>query len=324
MFVGGFMKSDINKILEKYIDVYSYVSVKEYMESRSSLLKEDIFNDYSKIKDYKTIITLGMAYPSKTLSNKDKKIGLLSKYSYGTDYHIVFRQKLAFIEEDLHQLGIATYGTVDTGEIDERWAGYLAHMGFLGKSQFLITKEYGSYVYLATILIDKDINKEFSIQDTCGTCDLCVKACPTNALDGRFIKERCISELTQSKKELDDTEISSIRNLVYGCDICQQVCPKNKGIDSHIHPEFEASGIEKVDLINVLQLSNREYKKIYGNNASSWKGATIIKRNTLCLLANRGVTESIPIIKETIDKYHDILWYNNVALKVLKKLERKI
>ena len=318
------MKLKINSVLDKYVDVYSYVSVDEYIKTRSSLLKEDIFNDYNKIKEYKTIITLAIPYPSKIVSNKDLHVGVLSRYSYGIDYHLVFRKLLQEIEADLQKLGLKTYGTVDTGDIDERWAGYIAHMGFLGKSQFLITEKYGSYVYLATILIDQEVEKQFSIQDTCGTCNLCVTACPTNALDGKFIQERCISELTQSKKDLSEDEIGSIRHLVYGCDICQQVCPKNKGIDVHLFEEFEPNGTEKVDLFDVLKMSNREYKEIYGNNASSWKGATIIKRNALCLLGNRGVTESIPLIKETIDKYHDIIWYNNVALKVIKKLERKI
>lgn len=318
------MRDKIDSILSKHVDVYGYASVKEYIETRSSLLKEDIFNDYSKFEGYKTIITLAIAYPSKIIANKEKTIGVLSRYSYGTDYHLVFRKILKAIEEELSELDIKTLSSVDTGFIDERWASHIAHMGFLGKSQFLITEEYGSYVYLATILIDQDIDKEFIVQDTCGTCNLCVKACPTNALDGRFIQERCISELTQSKKILNEAEINSIRHLVYGCDICQQVCPKNKGIDIHKYPDFEPTGIEKVDLINILKMSNREYKKVYGENASSWKGATIIKRNALCLLGNRNVTESIPVIRESIDKYHDILWYNNVALKVLEKLERKI
>ena len=70
-------------------------------------------------------------------------------------------------------------------------------------------------------------------------------------------------------------------------------------------------------------MTNKEYKNIYGNNASSWKGPLILKRNALCLLMNKSDTSSIPLIRESIDKYSSVLWYNNVAKRVLKQLEVK-
>jgi len=318
------MKDKLNKILDKYVDVYSYVSVDEYMQMRSSLMKEDAFSNYQGIKEYKTIITLGIAYPSQIVSSDDETIGMLSRYSYGHDYHKVFRNRLDLIEEEFKLLDIGFKSSVDTGNIDERWASYLSGLGFLGKNQFVINKTYGSYMYLATILVDINIEKEFTTLDACGTCNICVDACPTNALDGKFHIDRCISELTQSKKELSDKEIKTINDLVYGCDICQQVCPKNKGIDYHLHDEFEPDGCEQVDLLKLLEMSNKTYKNKYGDNASSWKGALVIKRNALCLLGNREVEKSIPLIRESISKYKDVSWYNNVAVKILNKLERKI
>ena len=92
------MKNQISNILKKYVDEFAFVSTNEYIQTRSSLQKEDVFNDYSKFDGFKTIITLGIGYPSKTISNKDKTIGLLSRYSYGTDYHIVFRKILSEVE----------------------------------------------------------------------------------------------------------------------------------------------------------------------------------------------------------------------------------
>ena len=191
------------------------------------------------------------------------------------------------------------------------------------KNQYLIHKKYGGYLYLATILIDQVIEKEFTVLDTCGDCDLCVRSCPTNALDGGFIQERCISETTQSKKELSDIEIKHINTLIYGCDICQRVCPKNKGINFTHNKEFTPTGIEQVSLHGILKMTNKEYFNVYERNASSWKGPLIIKRNALCLLMNKGDTSSIPLIQESIDKYSDVLWYNSVAKRVLKKLEVK-
>lgn len=316
------MKKAIEQILEKHIDAYSYVSTKEYLLTRKSLQKNDLYDDYSILDGYQTIITIGLSYPSNHLSYQ-KGFGRLSRYSYGTDYHIVMRERLREIELELGTLGVKTFASVDTGPIDERWASYVSGLGMLGKNQYLIHKRYGGYLYLATILIDVDIEKEFTVLDTCGACDLCVRACPTNALDGGFIQELCISETTQSKKELTDIEMKHINTLVYGCDICQRVCPKNSGINFTHNVEFNPTGIEQVPLKDILKMSNKEYFKIYGNNASSWKGPLIIKRNALCLLMNKGDTTSIPLIRESIDKYSDVLWYNSVAKRVLEKLEVK-
>lgn len=316
------MKKTIEQILEKHIDAYSFVSTEEYLLTRQSLQKNDMYDDYSVLDGYKTIITLGLSYSSEHLPYK-KGFGRLSRYSYGTDYHIVMRERLKRIEEELQAKGIHTFSSVDTGPIDERWASYISGLGMLGKNQYLIHKTFGGYLYLATILIDQDIEKEFALLDTCGDCDLCVRACPTNALDGRFIQERCISETTQSKKVLTDKDMKHINTLIYGCDICQRVCPKNKGINFTHNEEFTPTGIEQVPLKEIIKMTNKEYQNIYGNNASSWKGPLIIKRNALCLLMHKGDMSSIPLIRESIDKYSDVLWYNSVAKRVLEKFEVK-
>lgn len=317
------MKNKIENILSKYVDVFGFVSTTEYKETRSSLHRNDMYDEYSFLNGYKTIITLGLSYPSESLKWGKKGTGLLSKYSYGTDYHLVFKDKLKSITNELELLNIRCHSSVDTYKVDERWASHLAHIGFLGRNQFLINKTFGGYLYLATILIDEDVTKNMELLDTCGTCRKCVDACPTNALDGRFIRERCISETTQSKKIFNKEEIKQLKTMVYGCDICQKVCPKNDGINFKHNKEFLPTGIESVNLIEVLKMSNKDYMKIYRNNASSWKGATLIKRNALCLLGNQKVYEAVDEIRKSLEKYKDILWYNNVALEVLEMLERK-
>lgn len=316
------MKEEISKILDQYVDAYGFVSTKEYEETRSSLGRNDLYDDYSFLEEYKTIITLGLSYPSVPLKWEGKGTGLLSKYSYGTDYHLVFRNRMNHIEEELNQLGIKCKTSVDTYKVDERWASYVSGLGFLGKNQFLIHKTYGTYMYLATILIDKDIEKDFTLLDTCGTCRKCIDACPSGALDHGFDINLCISETSQSKRDLTETEIKYMKTMVYGCDICQKVCPKNKGINFEHNKEFLPSGIESIDLIALLKMSNKEYMKIYKDNASSWKGGTVMKRNALCLLANQRVYEAVDVIRESLDKYRDISWYNSVAKKVLEMLER--
>lgn len=317
------MKKVISEILEKYVEVYAFVPVSEYLAKRNSLGYKDVFKVIENINDYQTIITLGISYPSEEITYSGRAYGLLSRYSYNIDYHIVFGKILKSITSELENLGIKHFASVDVSEIDERLASYLANIGFLGKNQFLINKKYGSYLFLATILIDQEISKNENILDDCGDCKICLDACPTSALDYGFDASLCLSGISQEKKEFSESEIGYFNKMVYGCDVCQKVCPKNLGVNFHIHPEFESSGIENIDLLKLLEMSNKEYYEVYGDNASSWKGPLVIKRNALCLLANQNIFEAIPIINKSIDNYQDVLWYNKTAKKVLKLLERK-
>ena len=190
------------------------------------------------------------------------------------------------------------------------------------KNQYLIIEGCGTYTFLATILIDQPLETRIQIHDDCGTCTKCIDACPSGALDNGFEIDKCISHLSQEKIQFNETEVSYFKTMIFGCDICQRVCPKNGAVDIHRYPEFEPTGIEHINLKEILSMSNREYMKKYGTNASSWRGATVIKRNALCLIANQKQIELIPDIKESMVKLQDNLWYNKTAELVLSLLER--
>ena len=314
---GDTMEQDVTKLLLDYVDFVGYTSVKEYIDKRQSFHKNDSFDNYEDIRGYKTIAVVGLAYPKKEVPFKGKGYGLLSRYSYGTDYHIEFRHRLKTIDLLLNQMDINTYSSVDISPIDERFATSLTHQGFIGKNRAFIHKEFGPYVYLATILMDVDIKDTFYPVDNCGSCTQCIDACPTGALDHGFDRQKCLSHISQEKKALSVSEISYFKTMVYGCDICYKVCPKSRGIDTHLHEAFEPVGIENVNLVSLLNMSNKEYKKIYGNNASSWRGPTIIRRNALALLYNQGVRDAIPEIEQSLKKY-TAPWYQDTANTILK------
>ncbi|MCF7926152.1 MAG: tRNA epoxyqueuosine(34) reductase QueG [Candidatus Izimaplasma sp.] len=313
------MKKKIEQILSNYFEAYNFVSVEHYKQEKA----QNQTIDFDFLNEFKTIITVGIPYPSKETQYKGKGYGILSRYAYNTDYHIVMRNLLNKCETKLGALGFKTKAAVDTSLIDERFASYLAHLGYIGKNQFLIHKKYGSYMYLGTILIDTEISTNKTPYDICDDCTLCIEACPSGALDDGFDEQKCISYLTQAKEPLNETEIGLIKTMIYGCDICQKVCPKNTRVDVHTYEEFEPSGIENIHLETLLKMTNKDYMRIYKNNASSWRGATVIKRNALCLIANQNLTEYIELIQESIIKYHDVLWYNETAKNVLKILNRE-
>lgn len=313
------MKKQIEIILNQYDLSYGFVSVAEYIEKRNK--KKGFTIDHSFLNDYKTIVTLSIPYPKKEVKWKGKGFGLLSRYSYGIDYHIVVKEVVDNIIEQLNSIGIKGTGSVDISKINERDAAFYSNLGFLGKNDFLIHKDYGTYSYLATILIDQEVNKYEVVLDSCGNCNLCITACPGDALEGGFQIDKCISTISQEKKPFSLTDIKYFKTMIYGCDICQKVCPKNNGIDIHKYDGFEPSGIENVDLEKLLQMSNKEYYQMYGNNASSWKGPLVIKRNALAMLYNHKRRDLLPLIKEVHHKYKDVLWYNKTSQQIIDLLE---
>lgn len=315
------MKNEIENILKKHFDVFGYVSVNEYVERRD--LKAGMKLDHSFLDGYNTIITLGLSHPSKEVKYMGKGYGLLSRFAYGLDYHQVVRQKLKSATEKLEILGIKSYGSVDVSKLNEKDAAMYSEIGFIGKNQLLINKQYGSYIYLATLLINKDIEKQVSVLDDCGECNICINACPSNALNDGFNRDLCISHISQEKIAFDINQISHFKKTIYGCDICQKVCPKNKGIDFHKNDPFEPLGIENINIKELLTMTNKQYKLKYGNNTSSWVGPLVIKRNAICILRNQGLKEYLPIIKELSEKHKDVLWYNKTANIIIDEFERE-
>jgi epoxyqueuosine reductase len=188
----------------------------------------------------------------------------------------------------------------------------------------MINPKYGSYMFLSTILIDKEITHDVSIHDNkCGDCTLCIDACPSGALDNGFNRDKCISHLSQTKMAFDEEQVSYFKKTIYGCDICLKACPKNKDIDFHVIPEFEPNGIENVWLEDLLLMSKKEFKVKFESNTSHWIGASTMRRNALCIIGNQNLVEYIPKIKKSMSVYKDNLWYNKTADIVLKKLERE-
>ncbi len=320
--IGDTMKQQIVKILKQYTDVFGFVSTKTYKEERSKLKRNDNFDNYHFLDGYQTIITLGFPHPSKQEKWKKKGYGLLARFSYGTDYHVVIMEKLNRILKEFNELDIDGFCNVDISSIDEKYAAYLSGIGYFGKNSLIIHPKYGSYLYLGTITINQDININHSLLNSeCGSCTKCIHACPSSALNDGFERSLCISELSQSKVPFTTKEISYFKTMIYGCDICQKVCPKNSGIDFHLFPEFEPNGKENISIASVLDMSNKTFKEDFKDNTCHWIGAARMKRNALCLIANQKLSDLKPKIAESMDVYQDNLWYNKTAEIVLKMLE---
>ncbi|WP_141433054.1 tRNA epoxyqueuosine(34) reductase QueG [Bacillus sp. 03113] len=242
-----------------------------------------------------SIISIALAYPTKmkerVASKKGARRGIFCRASWGTDYHVVLKDRLQKLEQFLMAKipDAICKSMVDTGELVDRAVAERAGIGWSGKNCAIITPEFGSYVYLGEMITNIPFEPDQPIEDQCGSCNKCVDACPTGALvqGGQLNAQSCIAFITQTKGFVAEEFREKIGNRLYGCDTCQTVCPKNKGKDFHLHVEMEPDPeIAKPLLKPLLQMSNREFKEKYGHVSGAWRGKKPIQRNAVMALAH--------------------------------------
>ncbi len=181
-------------------------------------------------------------YPSKRLAEgqEDYKI---SKYAYGTDYHLVLKDKLkslfAFIQDEIGEIEGRVF--VDSAPVmDKVWAKK-SGLGWIGKHSNLLNRESGSFFFLGEIICDLELEADGPVKDYCGTCTACIDACPTDAITGPYVVDgsKCISYYTiELKEQIPEEARGKMENWIFGCDICQDVCPWNRFAKPHKVSEF--------------------------------------------------------------------------------------
>lgn len=211
------------------------------------------------VEDSKSVVSLLLNYfPSK--EPQDKTAPKISKYAYGSDYHFVIKKKLRrlleFIYEEIGEVSGRAF--VDSAPVlDKAWAAK-SGLGWIGKNSNLITKDTGSFYFIAELIIDLPLNYDNPTTDHCGTCSACIDACPTKAIVDPYVVDgsKCISYFTiELKNELPSSMKGNFDNWMFGCDICQDVCPWNRFSKAHSEPLFNPN--EKL-----LSMTKSEWEEI--------------------------------------------------------------
>ncbi|MCQ2011425.1 tRNA epoxyqueuosine(34) reductase QueG [Sporolactobacillus sp. STSJ-5] len=258
-----------------------------------------------------SIVSIAMAYPKRMAerpaNTKGHRRGAFARVSWGQDYHAILRDRMQKLCEFLVDTipGATCKSMVDTGELSDRAVAERAGIGWAGKSTNLITKEFGSYVYLGEMLTNIPFPPDKPATDLCGDCTICIDHCPTGALiqGGQLNSQKCIAFLTQTKQELPEEYKKAIGNRLYGCDTCQQVCPYNRDVDSHFHKEMEADPeLARPLLMPLLSLSNRDFKETFGELSGSWRGKKPIQRNAIVALGNYKEVDAAPELLRLLDE----------------------
>jgi epoxyqueuosine reductase len=223
------------------------------------------------VEDSKSVISLLLNYYPKKLQIQDTF--KISKYAYGQDYHYVIKDKLkellASIQEKIGQVSGRAF--VDSAPVlDKAWAAK-SGLGWIGKNSNLITKQVGSFYFIAELIIDLELAYDNPTTDHCGSCTACIDACPTQAIETPYVVNgsKCISYFTIELKENIPQEMKGkFDNWAFGCDICQDVCPWNKFSKSHSEPLFnpnqEILNMSKKDW---QEITEDVFKKIFKNSA---------------------------------------------------------
>ncbi|MBD3330634.1 tRNA epoxyqueuosine(34) reductase QueG [Candidatus Peregrinibacteria bacterium] len=232
------------------------------------------------LPNIKTVICLATNYyhPQDPLSKAGARV---ARYAYGRDYHKIISRRLKKLKEHINDLkkGVSSLEYIDTGPILERAYAQKCGLGFIGKNSCLITKKYGSWIFLSEILttLELEPDKESNIKegDVCGSCSLCVNTCPMKAIvaPGVIDASRCISYLSiENRGEKIPDELQQKlkeQKKFFGCDICQEVCPHNAGKTSPCDQEFLAKKIagDEIDPKEILKIKNDEQfvKKFAGS-----------------------------------------------------------
>jgi epoxyqueuosine reductase len=271
------------------------------LEKESKQLKEWLANGYQGEMHYmenhyekrvdptklvdgaKSVISLLYNYyPEKKQRNDTYKI---SKYAYGKDYHYVVKEKLNklfdYINSEIHILSGRAF--VDSAPVmDKIWAAK-SGLGWIGKNTNLISKEFGSFVFIGELIIDMELDYDNNpVKDYCGNCTKCIDACPTNALSPYQLDARkCISYLTiENKGDIPDEFKGKLKDWIFGCDICQDVCPWNAKLKPNSEPQFQISDLLKnMNNKDWQNLDKQQFKKLFKNSPVERAKFTGLKRN---------------------------------------------
>lgn len=198
-----------------------------------------------------SIISVGMNYLTDHRANEQPGFGRIARYAWGKDYHNILGEKLQQLEARIIALTPdgSTRSYVDTGPIMEKAWAQQAGLGWIGKHSNLVSARFGSWLLLGEILTTLELDPDEPATDLCGSCTLCIQACPTAAIVEPYVVDakRCVSYLTiefRGPREAIPGELASqMGNRIFGCDDCLDICPFNLRAESTSEPAFTPGSI---------------------------------------------------------------------------------
>jgi epoxyqueuosine reductase len=229
----------------------------------------------------------------------DRDRAQIARYAWGDDYHEVVGARLEALVSWMRERSPAPFEArcyVDTGPVQERVYAQHAGIGWIGKNTCVINPELGSWVFLGVVVCSLPLEVDAPALDRCGTCTLCLEACPTNALvaPGVLDSTRCISYLTiELRGDVPAERALELGSHIYGCDICQEVCPWNAVAPTSDDPSWQPRRVwDRVDLLTLARQSDDELTAALRGSPMRRAKVQGLRRNIALALANRADAEA--------------------------------
>jgi epoxyqueuosine reductase len=210
----------------------------------------------------------------------------VARYAWGDDYHDVLRDRLRRLVSwmaDTAGPGLEAFSCVDNGPIQERAFAERAGLGWIGKNTCVIHPRLGSWLFLAEIVTNANLEPDGPAVDQCGTCTRCLDACPTGAIPEPYTVDatRCLSYLTiETRGEIEPTLRPAIDQQVFGCDICQEVCPWNRRAAVSDDPAWQPRDpLVFPSVLTLCRLSDADWRTLLASSAMRRAGLRRIRRS---------------------------------------------
>ena len=284
------------------------------------------------LPDARSVIALGLFYLTdapRDLTTPGDPHGRVSCYAWGDDYHEVIRRKLdalaAFVRELAPSQGASgeTRLFVDYGRMVDRAAAQRSGLGWYGKNTNILTKGWGSWVFLAEIVTTLDLAPDPPTGANCGRCEVCLHACPTGAFVAPYVLDnrRCISYLTIELRGSIPLELRPlIGNHIFGCDICQEVCPVNHRVQARLHAAGRLDGPREPlefrprqvtgsspALIPLLALDDDAFRERFRHSPIKRAKRRGLLRNVCVALGNIGDAAAIPALGTALRDHEPLI-----------------
>ncbi|HYV13199.1 MAG TPA: tRNA epoxyqueuosine(34) reductase QueG [Pyrinomonadaceae bacterium] len=237
----------------------------------------------------RSVVVVALNYFTPHQHQQNPATGKVSRYAWGDDYHDVVKEKLVSLLEWIKEQEPSAEGKVCVDiqpAMDKAWA-VRAGLGWLGKHSNVITQEHGSWIFIGELLLNLDLEYDHErVEDHCGTCTLCIDACPTAAITEPYVVDsnKCISYATIELRAPELPAEMDLAGWLYGCDICQDVCPWNRFEQATSEARFEPrEGNVDVELEEVLELTPEDYAARYRGSAMKRAKLAGLQRNARAL-----------------------------------------
>ena len=274
----------------------------------------------------KSVILLGINYGPQTdplAILGEPSLGSISVYARNRDYHEIIKGKLKELAGLLaRRSGDTVKVFVDTAPLMEKPLAEAAGLGWQGKHTVLVSRDFGSWLFLGAILTTADLPVDRPHQESCGSCTRCLEICPTKAFPAPFQLDsrRCLAYLTVEHKTQIPLEFRApMGNRIYGCDDCLAVCPWNKFASISREAKLRARDeLERPALADLVQLNDAQFRTLFAGSPVKRIGLARFLRNVLIAIGNSGDSALIPLVEARLDMPDPVV--RGAAIWALRRL----